>query len=115
MNNKTDKKKRIRLKSIIDGSFLTREGLLKQLPFIFYVSVLFILYIANSYFGEKTVFEIEKIKKELIEYRSEYITAKSRLMISTNLSQVSKKLKVIGVKPSHVPPYKIFIKLDKDE
>jgi len=109
----TDQKsnrRKFRVKSIIDGSFLTREGLLKQLPFILYISLLFIIYIANSYFGEKTVFEIENTKKELIELRSEYITAKSRLMISTNLSQVTKKLRPIGIKPSHVPPQKIFVK-----
>ena len=110
MNSQGTNKKRFRFKSIIDGSFLTREGLLKQLPFILYISLLFVIYIANSYFGEKTVFEIENTKKELIELRSEYITAKSRLMISTNLSQVSKKLQPLGIKPSHVPPNKIFIK-----
>jgi hypothetical protein len=114
MNNNSAKKPRFRLKSIIDGSFLTRDGILKQLPFILYVTLLFVIYIANSYFGEKTVYEIENTKKELIELRSEYITAKSRLMISTNLSQVSKKLGPLGVKPSHVPPNKIFIKTNDE-
>ena len=114
MSSKTENSRKFRVKSIIDGSFLTRDGILKQLPFILYVSLLFVIYIANSYFGEKTVFEIEKTKKELIELRSEYITAKSRLMISTNLSQVSKKLQPLGVKPSHVPPNKIFVKRNNE-
>lgn len=114
MANQKSNKQRFRIKSIIDGSFLTREGLLKQLPFILYISLLFIIYIANSYFGEKTVYEIENTKKELIELRSEYITAKSRLMISTNLSQVSKKLRPLGIKQSHVPPRKIFVKRNNE-
>lgn len=104
------RKKRFRPVSLLTGSFLEREGLLKQIPFILYISFLFVLYIANSYYGEKTVFEIEKYKSELIELRSEYISAKTRLMTSTNLSRVIEKLTPMGIVSSHTPPDKIFVK-----
>lgn len=107
--------KRFSMRSIITGSFLEREGLLKQLPFILYISLLFVIYIANSYYGERTIYQIELNKAELVELRSEYITAKSRLMTGTNLSKVSEKLKPLGIYPSHTPPGKIFVKKTDNE
>lgn len=104
------------LMSILDGSFLTREGILRQLPFIGYIVLLLILYISISYHAEKTAHEIDQTKTSLIELRFEYITAKSLLMNSTNMSELTKVLAPIGVKPSHTPPYKLFTtKTAKDE
>lgn len=107
--------KRFSARSVLTGSFLEKEGLIKQIPFILYISLLFLLYIANSFYGEKTIFEIEKYKSELIELRSEYISAKTRLMTGTNLSKVSEKLKPFGVLPSHTPPGKVFVKISENE
>ncbi len=102
-------------RSVLTGSFLEKEGLLKQLPFILYISFLFFIYIANSYYGEKTIYEIEKNKSELVELRSEYISAKTRLTTSTNISKLSKKLEHLGIAPSHQPPGKIFVKAKDNE
>ena len=44
------------------------------------------LYIANSYYAEHTVRDIDKTEKELKELRSEFIRGKSELMYSNNLS-----------------------------
>lgn len=112
---KKSSENRFSLRSIITGSFLEREGLIKQLPFILYISLLLLIYIANSYYGERTIYQIESNKSELIELRSEYITAKSRLMTGTNLSRVSQKLKPMGIFPSHTPPRKIFVKKAENE
>jgi len=96
-------------RSILSGSFLEKEGLIKQLPFILYVTFLFLLYIANSYYGEKTVYKMEKYKSELIGLRSEYISAKTRLMTAVNLTKVNEKLSPREIHPSHTPPGKIFV------
>jgi len=109
------KERRFAPRSILTGSFLEKEGLIRQLPFILYVFFLFLLYIANSYYGEKTVFRIEQYKSEMIELRSEYISAKTRLMTGTNISKLTEKLKTNNISPSHTPPGKIFVQKTEDE
>jgi len=96
--------------SILDGSFLTRENLLRQIPFILFITFLGIIYIANSYNAEKTIIEISKTKKELEELRYEYITTKSALMFQSKQSEVAYRLSASQVKESLVPPVKLIAK-----
>ncbi|HBG70875.1 MAG TPA: S-adenosyl-methyltransferase [Bacteroidales bacterium] len=112
---KEQRKGRFSAGSILTGSFLEKEGLIRQLPFILFVFFLFMLYIANAYYGEKTVFRIEQYKSEMIELRSEYISSKTRLMTGTNISKLSDKLKPENIFPSHTPPGKIFVQKTEDE
>jgi hypothetical protein len=101
------------LHSIIDGSILTRKKLVKQLPFMLFITLLAIVYIANSYNAEKTIIEIGKTKKELEELRFEYITTKSNLMFHSKQSEIAFKLSGSGIKESLVPPKKIIVKSPK--
>lgn len=96
--------------SILDGSFLTRENLLSQLPFIIFITFLAIFYIANSYNAEKTIIEINRTKKQLEELRYEYITTKSNLMFQSKQSEVAYRLAASQVKESTVPPIKLTSK-----
>lgn len=93
--------------SVLDGSFLTRENLLKQVPFIIFITCLGILYIANSYNAEKTIIEISRTKKQLEELRYEFITVKSNLVFQSKQSNVAYRLSNTQVKESTVPPIKI--------
>lgn len=93
--------------SVLDGSFLTRENLLRQIPFIIFITFLGIMYIANSYNAEKTIIEIGRTKKQLEELRYEYITVKSNLVFQSKQSNVAYRLSNTQVKESTVPPIKI--------
>lgn len=101
------------LAGILDGSFLTRNNLLKQIPFILFITFLGIFYIANSYNAEKTIIEISKTKKQLEELRYEYITTKSNLMFLSKQSEVAYRLASHEVKESIVPPVKLTFNSDK--
>jgi hypothetical protein len=90
------------LHSIVDGSFLTRENLVKQVPFILFLTLVALFYIANS------IIDISRTKKELQELRYEYITTKSNLMFHSKQSEVAAKLKNSGLKESLEPPVKIY-------
>jgi hypothetical protein len=96
---------------IINGNFLTKEHSLKQAPFIFFLSLMAMLYISNSYYAEKKIREINKVNNELKELRSEYITSKSKLMFITKQSEVAKAAEKMGlsIRESIVPPGKIII------
>lgn len=98
--------------SIFDGTILARESVIKGLPFIFYIAFLAVMYIGNSFYAEKKIMQIEKIKKEIKELRSESISVKSNLMFLSKQSEVIKRLGSTGVKESLNPPYKIVVKSD---
>lgn len=100
------------IQSVLDGTILTRERVVKSLPFLFYLAFLAILYIANSYYAEKKIIEIEKVKKEMKELRSENISVKSNLMFYSRQSEVLKRISNYGIKESLIPPKKIFIEKD---
>jgi len=93
--------------SVLTGSFLTRENTLKQLPFIFFLTVMAMIYIANTYYAEKTLRDISRLTMELKELQSEYITAKSELTSISKQSEVARAAEIIGIKESIVPPKKI--------
>lgn len=100
------------VQSILDGTILTRDKVVNSLPFLFYIMLLAIMYIANSYYAEKKIIGIEKIKKEIKELRSENITTKSRLMFYSRQSEVIKRIGPYGIKESLIPPRKIFVSKD---
>ncbi len=114
--NEKKRKKRISkpIQNLLEGEFLTRESVLKNLPYLAFLAIIAIIYIANTYYAEKTFKEIEATKKELKELRYQYITTKSALMFLSKQSELSKQAQKLGLKETMVPPYKIFFsKLDE--
>ncbi|HNW97319.1 MAG TPA: FtsL-like putative cell division protein [Bacteroidales bacterium] len=100
------------IQSVLDGTILARKSVMENIPFVLYIVLLVVLYIANSFYAEKKIIEIEKVKKENKELRSENITSKSRLMFYSRQSEVIKRIEPYGIKESVTPPYKIFIESD---
>lgn len=100
------------IRSVFDGTILAKDSVIKGLPFIFYIAFLAVMYIGNSFYAEKKIMQIEKMKKEIKELRSESISVKSNLMFISKQSEVIKRLGNSGVKESLNPPYKIFVKPD---
>lgn len=89
-----------------------KEMLLRIMPFVMFLTFIGLLYIANSYYSERTLREIDRVTKEIKELKPEYISTKSELMIKSNQSQVAKAVEPIGLKESNVPPIKIVIHND---
>ncbi len=117
MKNSKGRTKRNLARSFIDvlnGNFLTRENAVQRLPFLFFLTLLMIFYIANTHYAEKTVREIDKLNRQLKEQGSEYITTKSDLMFKSKQSEVATAVEQMGIKESVVPPKKITIG-DKSE
>lgn len=98
--------------SIFDGTILTRQSVIRGLPFLFYIAFLAVLYIGNAYYAEKKIMQIEKIKKEIKELRSESISVKSALMFHSKQSEVIKRISGYGIKESLIPPHKIFVDIE---
>jgi len=99
----------LNVRTLLDGSFLTKEKFIRQAPFFAYVLVLAVLYIAINFFADKTLLTIEKTKDEIKELRFEFITVSSELIQFTQASNVARILKDDGLKRPMTPPEKIFI------
>jgi hypothetical protein len=110
IKQKAKKQSRNPLKSIIEGTILTRENVVKQLPFLIYIVLMAVLYIANSYNAEKVIIESAKTKKLNEEYRYSYISTHSKLMNVSRQSELAHKLVTTGLKELKAPPHKIILK-----
>lgn len=113
--HKAKKKKNTPLKSIIQGTILTREKVVKQLPFLIYIVLIAVIYIANSYNADKAIIESTRIKKDNEEYRYAYISTHSKLMNVSRQSELAHKLAATGLKELKVPPRKIIIPAQNDK
>ena len=96
-------------KSLVESSNISIESVVKQIPFVLFLALIAILYIANSYYAENTVRDINKVKNELKDLRAEYIYTKSELMFSSRQSEVASMVADQEIKESTVPPQTIIV------
>ena len=99
-------------RNFIDGTVLTREVVIKQLPYIVFVVFLAIIYIGNRYHAERVVRESVYLQNEVKELRSEAITTSAKLMSRSRQSEVIRMVKEneLGLEELVEPPKKIVIK-----
>lgn len=91
----------------LGGSFLSRDTVIKQIPFVLFLAFIAMCYIANGYYAERMIREIGTTEGELKELHSEYITTKSDLMHISKQSEVAKASALYGIKESTAPPKKL--------
>ncbi len=98
-----------KIRELLDGTILVRENVLKQLPFLLFLTFLGIIYIGNRFHAERMVRKISEMKTEVGNLRSEEITITSELMNISRPSEVAALVasKNMGLKESMVPPKKI--------
>lgn len=86
---------------------ISREWMVKQIPFALFIMMLLLLHIYNVHSTERIIRKTDKLNKEVKELRSEYITILSQLMSESKQSNVAKKLDTLGIKELTTPPIKI--------
>jgi hypothetical protein len=101
--------RRSRFRDIVDGSLLTRDKVVKQLPFVLFFTLIIILYIANRYHAEKLVLRTLEMQTELKELRAESISTASELEFISRQSQVARLIdeRNMDLKQSEKPPYQM--------
>ncbi len=97
------------LSKIFGGSFLSDDRTIQHMPFIFFLALIAILYIANGYYADDKIREVNKISNQIKELRTEYISSKSDLMFISKQSQVAAAVDTLGLKEPVVAPMKIEI------
>lgn len=79
------------------------------IPFIAFVGLLAILYIANRHYAERTVREIDHISKEVKEMNWDYKSLSADLMKQTTQTEIAKRVDSMGLKERVEPPKKIRV------
>lgn len=104
------------LKGLLGGSLLTRERVVRQLPYILFLTMLAFIYIGNRYHAEKLVRKNSELQEEVKELRAKAITTSAELMRLSQQSQVIKliRTKDMGLKQSVTPPKKIVVQSEED-
>jgi hypothetical protein len=92
------------LQRVLSGEFLAKDGMVKHMPFIAFLVLLFLMNIGLVYYFENTAREKVKLQNELNEMRSQYNTTMSHLEKSKQQSNVAQAIQDMGLKELRTPP-----------
>ena len=111
---KTEKKtKRKSTKSSSSGGFsLSAFYVMEQLPYIFFVGFLGLIYIANSHSTISKVKQINALKYDIEKLSWQCNSLKSEIMFESMESEIAKKVNHVGLLPKDVHVRKIQIESD---
>lgn len=102
------------LMQILNGDFFTREFVLNNMGFIFFVMLLLLLTVAKGYYGKNLTKKVVRTREELNELTSDYFEAKARLENETRRGKLVEELAPRGLKET-VNPTKVIRIEKKDE
>lgn len=100
---------------ILNGDFLTKEFVLNNLSFIFFIMLLLLLIVGKGYYGKELAQDINKTQKELDEMTADYVEAKARLEEETRRYRLVEKLEPKGLKETTIQTKVIRLKEKKKD
>ena len=100
-------------KKLFTEGAVSKEAATAMMPFLIFLSLLTMLYIANSHMAVKNIRDIDKLNKEVKELSWEYKSLKADLMFKSKLTEVAKKVDTLGIKELTEPPKKIIVSSDE--
>lgn len=95
-------------KLFVEGA-VSKEAATDMLPYLVFLCVLGMAYIANSHMAVKNIRDIDRLSKEVKELGWEYKSLKADLMFKSKMTEVVKKVDTIGLKELVAPPKKIVV------
>jgi hypothetical protein len=103
------------LRDLLDGSILTRSFIVKQLPFILFLTFLAVIYITNRYHAERIFRKVSETQTEVKNLRAEQITTTAKLMNMSKPSAVAQLVEERGLelKALSRPPQVLLKKTKK--
>jgi len=100
---------------ILNGDFLTREFVLNNLNYIFFIMLLLLILISKGYYGKQINKGIDNAQRNLDQHAAEYIEAKARLELVTRRYRMAKRLESRELKETKNATKVIRIKQVKHE
>lgn len=89
--------KKVTMKDLLGGGVLSREVVVRQIPFVLFLFALILSYIANQYRGEKVMSEIVSIEKRLKDLRTESVSVAFELMEKSRQTRVLEMITEKGI------------------
>jgi len=83
------------------------QWIVENLPFLLFLSLIALLYIANGHYAVKNIREINKLDKEVKELHWRYLDAKTDLMLRSKMSEVYRGVSPMGLQIPVTPPLSI--------
>ncbi|MFA5575248.1 MAG: FtsL-like putative cell division protein [Brumimicrobium sp.] len=122
---KGQKKKRKRFKKadkqsqsivqIMNGEFLTKDFVMNNLNYIFFLIFLMILIVSKGYYVRQLANDITKEETAVDDITSDYVETKAKLEEETRRSQMVERLQPLGLKETVNPTKVIRIKEEKQK
>jgi len=99
------------LRDLMSGSMVTEKIILKNIWFIFMLTILGALYIANRFHAERLTRETAKMQREVRDLRSESLSTSASLMYASKQSEVFRLVKERGLNLEELrePPFKLIV------
>ena len=93
-------KKASALTQILNGEFLTKSFVLNNLPYIFFILFLLMVFVAKGYYVKQLNDEIKMNQTELNQNAADFIDQKTELEDETKRYKLLERLKERGLKES---------------
>lgn len=92
------------IKGVVSGELLFKTGVFQNLPFLLYVTLLMILYIAYGYYVDATVHQYSKEEKRSEELYSELQSLMEVYDQESLQSKIAVDVESVGLYESKYPP-----------
>lgn len=79
--------------------FIRLQVIFEHLPFVFFITLILMLYIANGHRSDRMIRKINKTHLRVKELKSEFISSKSQLIKLTKESELLSRLRPSGLVP----------------
>jgi len=96
-------------KKLFTEGAVSKEAATEILPYLLFLCVLGMVYIANSHMAVKNIRDIDRLSKEVKESSWEYKSLKADLMFKSKMTEVAKKVDTLGLQELIEPPKKIIV------
>jgi hypothetical protein len=99
------------LRDLLSGSMVTEKIILKNIWYIFMLTILGAFYIANRFHAERITRETSKIQREVRDLRSESLSTSANLMDASRQSEVFRLVKEreLNLEELREPPFKLIV------
>ncbi len=97
------------LKDYTQVGTIMSDWLFGNVPFVFFLFFLCLIYIANSNYADKQVRQIQVLEKDIKDLKWRYNSAKAEVMLSTKQSEIEKRVEPFGLRASNQRTKRIVV------
>ena len=97
------------LKDYMNVGSMLQRWVFANLPFVFFLFFLGLVYIANSHYADKQVRRIQALEKDIKELKWRYNEARAKVMLNAKQSEIEKQVAPFGLESSNQRTKRIIL------